>query len=319
VRVAQEHLINNFRALPYWAQTESAAALVAMFPIPFGSVQQRQDDGNRLGSGGEGGGRAPRIPGGAGGIPPAAADGAGGENPDDNGGPGRKLKGYHRPEVIGLDASKRLAKPPSDYTKDQRKDDERILSSALAAVTRGKATKASVEFITETISSSKSSVEAYNRLWPSVRYRKLYALRRAAKYGKTGPEVMSVGDGHVIYTSIKPAGDVLTSNELRDDPELYLDRTLPVQFVPFHNPTKVEEKLDKFLVQSFLTGVRKNYKSLMPHIHLLDSRIALYWLPLEYCSLRWGDVESDIEIKPCKSPKPKHKKRRLSDTSGGST
>jgi hypothetical protein len=208
-----------------------------------------------------------------------------------------------------------LAKPPSDYTEVQRKEDSSLLSAALAAVTRGEQAGASSENIAESLSTARYSKEAYHRLYPSVRFRKDYAINRAARLGKDVPEIRSVDDKYIIYTPMTSGEGYDKTDEFAKDPDVYSKRPLPLEFVRHHRPSAMETSLTRDLIQDFLQGVRANYQSLAPHIHEVDGRIILYWVTLSLTGLSWADADdSEVEIVVKPAPTPKHKKRKTTGT-----
>jgi hypothetical protein len=230
----------------------------------------------------------------------------------------KKLKGYKRPEVSGLLCCKRLDKPPSDYTEALRKEDNTLLSAALAACSRAKRVGASTEVVTETLLNSRYSKESFHRLWPSLRYRRQYAVKRAGKLGKDKPEVRRVEDKYIVYTPNRPAEGFDATDEFNEDEDVYKNRLLPLEFVPFHSNVGMETSLCKDLVQDFINSKIGNYTSLAPYIHCVEGRLALYWLNFGLTSLKWEtEDDSDLEITITDAPSPKKKKRRRSDGTDG--
>jgi hypothetical protein len=231
----------------------------------------------------------------------------------------KKLKGYRRPEVSNLLFCKRLDKPSSDYSKDRRKKDNVLLSAALAVVSRGEQAGASSEEISRAITHSKCSKESYCRLWPSAKYRRQYALKHAGKYGTSAPEIRCVDDKYIIHTSILAGEGCMGTDDYKKDQEVYQKRPLPIEFVPHHDDSSMlATDLTGELIQHFINRDVGNYLPLAPYIHMVGSRLMIYWVNLKLSGLRWRDTEdSDFEIAIAGSPLPRKKKRKLSEGEAG--
>lgn len=320
VRIAVDHVLQSFRALPAWGQREAATALTGLYPHLFGGtepVAQKASGASRLKP--------------AGGVPSSATEksltkdvspllGVSGkaEQPTPSvqtivaGKPTttrkeRKPKGFQRPEVSDLDFSIRLKNHPDNYTREMRAVDESLLSSALAAVSRGEAAGQSSEEIRKLISKAKASKSSYERLWPSQRVRREYAEKLAQDVKQwREPVIWSVEDHVLILTTSRPFTPEMDEGE--EKPKKYkLDPT----DISFHNSSSTPLDLSVENVQRFVKGIEGNYTKFDKILWSLNNRVALLWVKDSLVRLSWAD-EADNEVclpvTPAKSPRVKKRK-----------
>jgi hypothetical protein len=317
IRSGQEAVVEKFRALPPWARRESAAALVAFdpqafAPTPVGQSVPKVAKVAKASSEEKAGQPTPE--------PPKTKPTAGNASIQDGtlvaavaAKPAKTPKGWKRPEVCRLECSKRLGNPPSEYTKEQRQADLSLLSAALGAADRGRRSDVPPEVVAEAISSSRESPESFMRLWPSVKTRKLCALRSAKSLGLTKPDVRSVDDASIIYTPFRPALTVEAQELLERDRTVYESMPLPLANVAHHVVIQDQdpELISPGLIQRFLNKEDYDYTNLRTYIHLSRyDRFLICWVKSSLDGLKWGDRE-DNAIVSVPSPPPRNKKRKL--------
>lgn len=317
VRIAVDHVLQSFRALPVWGQREAATALTGLYPNLFGSEPVANASGaSRRKSAG-------LTPSGATGksltqdaIPSSDGPGKAAKptreiQPKVVGNPAtrkeRKPKGFQRPEVSDLEFSIRLKDHPEGYTREMRAVDESLLSSALAAVSRGEAAGQSSEEIRTAISMVRASKSSYERLWPSQRVRRAYAEKRACEVDSLRePRIWSVEDHLLILTPHRPLV------EMEDD-----TGGKPIKYkldpcdIPFHSSSEPALDVSKESVQLLISGVKGNYARFDKSLWSLNNRITLLWVKDYLVSLSWADEEDNevvLPVTPAKSPRLKKRK-----------
>lgn len=313
VRMAINGVIDGFRALPAWAQRDAANTLVTLFPREFASREihlAASRESHLAGDGKPHGAKSQQKPSAEGPDRKRSVPDAGGTSQVSSG-PGRRLRGYDRPAVAGLEFAIRLKNHPEGYSMAQQRLDESLLSGATQAVARGVAAGAPDSVIAEVIASAKISVESYRRLWPSKKTRKEYALRHSPKVSDL-PRVMSVDDEYVVYTSHKP----VRLNAIDDDGTSDVEdgyAPLALRRVPFHRPDTVEKTVSKETIQDFQSGRPGNYVKLEQKIYVLNGHIAIFWLKgFALTGMTWADADDNsVDVSVVTARTPKRKKRKI--------
>jgi hypothetical protein len=312
VRLAQAQVQDGFRTLPPWAQAELACTLVTLFPLAFNKTlegKERQETGGEAKA-------TPPVPANpkqaakssvTKSTPVVEASGSTEVRP-----PAKtpKLKGWNRPEVEKLECARQLRSATAAQRQSREmKEPQQLFSAALGAAARGAKVGASPKIISESLTACKQSVSSFARLWPSVRSRKLWAALAAHKYGVDKVDVMSVEDKYIIYTPLVPTWTIEATEELDEDEYFYLNRALPLDNIPWHRAGVGEPPpADGPLVKKFLDREYGDYRNLGSFVHTLKGKVQLYWVNFGLTNLKWGDDDSEIEIKA--SPSPKVKKRK---------
>lgn len=319
VRIAVDHVLQSFRALPAWGQREAATALTGLYPDLFrGSepVAQKASGASRPRPAGSVPGNATEkslsqdvspLPGVSGKAekPTPSVRTAVVEKSSTR--KERKPKGFQRPEVSDLEFSIRLNNHPETYTREMRAVDESLLSAALAAVSRGESAGQSSEEIRKLISKAKASKSSYERLWPSQRVRRQYAERLACEVTQwVEPVMWSVEDHVLVLTTSRPLSAEMDEGE--DKPaKCKLDPT----DISFHESSSAPLDISKESIQKFVRRVKGNYAKFDKILWSLNDRVALLWVKESLVSVSWADSADNevcLPITPAKSPRVKKRK-----------